>query len=75
MCDICAFCQKPAYEVELRFTEANELTCHDCFDADMACSGDDCDWHSLTTPDEMQAMREMADDDRAHALRDRRAGL
>lgn len=75
MCDECTFCQRPGFQVELRLTEANELICHDCFDDGQACDDDACAWLDLTTPDEMAAMREMAADDRAHAIRDMRAGL
>lgn len=75
MCDICEFCQRPGWQVELRLTGANELICHDCHDDGQACDADDCDWLSLVTPDELMAMREMALDDMAHAACDRRAGL
>lgn len=75
MCDVCTFCDKPGFQVELRLTGANELVCHDCFDDGQTCEGDDCDWFALTTPDELAEMREMAADDRAHAIRDMRAGL
>lgn len=75
MCDVCFFCEKPAYEAELRLTEVDELICHDCFDDGQACDDDTCDWHDLLTPDDLAAMDEMAADDRAHAEADRRAGL
>lgn len=83
MCDECYCCTRPAFAAgELRFTTVAELGGADvliCRDCHSQVSEDHPDWSTLKTADEVadefNAAHEMAMDDRAHAARDRRAGL
>ncbi|MCB5411813.1 hypothetical protein [Pseudogemmobacter faecipullorum] len=74
MCDECSYCCRPAFEAgELRLRPTNDLICSDCHSQMLGAN--DTDWPSLLTADDLAAMNEAAQDDKAHAIRDRRAGL
>lgn len=70
MCDECSKCYRPAWETgELRLSAVNELICSDCH-ADHFTSEDDS-WDGLLTAEDLAAMNEAAQDDKAHAARER----
>lgn len=69
MCDECSRCSRPGWLAgELRLDATNELTCSDCHD-------EETPWNELLTVDEAAEMHVAMQDDKAHAARDRRAGL
>lgn len=70
MCDECEYCYRAASLAgELREESPGVLICSDCFD------GSEAEWLTMTTADEAAEMFVAMIDDKAHAIRDRRAGL
>ena len=68
MCDECSYCcRAAALAGELREDENGDLTCSDCF------KGSEDEWLSMLTADELAEMHIAAQDDKAHAMAERRA--
>lgn len=69
MPDFCAFCDRDHHADNLRMDADREPICRHCFD------GDEDEWLEMETLADAAEAYWTAQDDRAHAIRDMRAGL